>query len=360
MVQCKIYLSDEGFGPIVRQRAIIQSIKKIDPSIDFTIQTKNHIDRARRVIKSVNYKKKFNNIIWHKHLDGSPDLKKIKSFYSHYIPRSDAFIKEESESINAGFIISDFIFEAFEVGHLKKIPAFGVAHFSWDWFFSKLFPLPLKTNLLKRFSKQAKKARYLFFPPFTPQEILNLYRHNAIEVPLIVNDSNNRKIIFEEAKKFKILIMDSGANVLNHHIRQILPALTALKDFHFFISSNFHFNNENITLIDESELFIDYIPYMNLVISRAGFNTISECIAKRVPMLLLSESMNPEMNENIIAIKKVGLGSFISKKQFVEELPDYLPRFIEHEYLILLERIKSHDIKTNGSQVIANKIMESI
>jgi uncharacterized protein (TIGR00661 family) len=360
MTKCKIYLSDEGFGPIVRQRAIINELKKLDNQLDITLQTQQHLAHARYLIHGVKFTDKFNNILWCRYPDGSPDIKKIKSYFRDYTFRSESFIAEEENILDADLVISDFVFEAFETAWRKKIPSFGVAHFTWDWFFSKLYPIPLKTKLLNRFSHQVKKAKYLFFPPFTPQEILNHYGKKVIQVPLIVNSHNCQGLPIGQEKKFKILLIDSGSGVMDIQFRHVLEKIVHIKDIQFFISEKYHVNAENVTVIDENSLFIDYIPYVDLVISRAGFNTISECIASRTPMLLLSEPMNPEMAENILNIKFSGLGSFISEKEFLENLDTFLPEFIEHEYQTLQSNLKNHDIKSNGAAVIAEKIMNNI
>ena len=55
-------------------------------------------------------------------------------------------------------------------------------------------------------------------------------------------------------------------------------------------------------------------------------NTISECIAYKTPMLLLSRKI-PEMKENLINIKNEELGSFISTDRFCKNLIDFLPQF---------------------------------
>ena len=114
-------------------------------------------------------------------------------------------------------------------------------------------------------------------------------------------------------------------------MQRAIDTLGDLDDFRFFVSCRFNSSSDNIVSIGLGELFLDYIGRMDLVIGRAGFNTISECISLRTPMLLLSEAMNPEMNENIINIKKEGLGSFISTRQFTDELPTLLPRFLKGE-----------------------------
>jgi UDP-N-acetylglucosamine:LPS N-acetylglucosamine transferase len=105
---------------------------------------------------------------------------------------------------------------------------------------------------------------------------------------------------------------------------------------------------------------VDYINDMNLVIGRAGYNTISECIGLRTPMLLLGEAMNPEINENIIMLKHQHLASFISLETFTDHLDEFLPRFIQHEFRFIHDSVQQHEIETNGAEVIAHHILEQV
>lgn len=354
-LSCKIYITDEGFGPIVRQSVIIEELRKLSPAIDFTMQLSTHVNEAQKNIIGVPVIKKFNNIVWHKTEAGEPDISSIKEFYSNYQDRSEKYIREELAEKKYSFFISDFVYEAFEIAQQKNIPAFGVAHFTWDWFFSKLYPPPLKRSLIDAFFESANKAECIYFPPLTPNEILSFYKSKAVKVPFIVRKSVTRKIT--QTHKFKVLIIDSGAQVLKQTISKAIKKLTQLKDFDFFISDNFDFDAENFHKIPASELMIDYIPNMDLVIGRAGFNTISECIAFRIPMLLLGEAMNPEMQENIVNIKKEGLGSFISLQQFTDDLSALLPRFVNGEYKTIKENMQNHTFETNGAEIIAKDIL---
>ena len=72
-MKCKVFLSDEGYGHIVRQQAVINELQKLsNNNISFTIQTKNHFDVAKRLIKVDEYISRFNNITWSKSKTGSP------------------------------------------------------------------------------------------------------------------------------------------------------------------------------------------------------------------------------------------------------------------------------------------------
>ena len=62
-LKTKIFLSDEGFGHIVRQRAITEEMLLLDPGIEITVQTSHHLDTATRFIRGKHFIDRFNNIV---------------------------------------------------------------------------------------------------------------------------------------------------------------------------------------------------------------------------------------------------------------------------------------------------------
>lgn len=356
MKKAKIYLSDEGYGHIVRQQAIIEElIIHSNNNINFKVQTHTHIDAAKRIITNASFIDKYNNISWYKHSNGSPDIDKIKLHFNSYEKISKKYIQQES-NVDADFIISDFVYESFAIAELNKIPSFGVAHFTWDWFFSKLYPPPLNSKTLSRFFNHGKKANAIYFPLFTPQEILNYYK-NAIQVPLILRKNYVKRKVNNNGK-FNVLIMDSGAGVLKESIKRALMDVGQLDDIQFHVNQNVASNSSNVYYLPKEDLLVDYIHGMDLVIGRAGFNTISECIAFRTPMLLLGEAMNPEINENILNLKNAGLASFMSLSEFRSGLKSFLKSFLKNEYNSIKNNMKNHEIQINGAEVIAKDILK--
>lgn len=357
--RCKIFLSDEGYGHIVRQRAIIEELRRLSGPIDFTVQSHRHIKAVERIIPNVRTIDTFNNITWHKQANGSPDVNGIKVQFNNYLEDSRVFIEKQTQDNQYDFILSDFVYEAFEIAQNQQIPSFGVSHFTWDWFFSKLYPPPLQTKVLDRFFELAAKANTLYFPPFTPEEILVHYGPKAHSVPLIVRSGIEHKTRSSNGC-FKVMIIDSGAGVLSKAVKKALECVAGLNDFVFFVSSKFQSDQGNLSFIDESELMVDYVNDMDLVIGRAGFNTISECIGLRTPMLLIGEAMNPEMNENILNLKKSHLGTFIGLETFELGLHKFLPTFVDTEYPFIKKAMQDHEIETNGAEIIARDILDKI
>lgn len=360
-MKLKIFASDEGFGPLIRQSAIIEELRRRVPDLDATIRTKQHAGAARWILEGTRIVERHNNIRWPRDDKGVPDIAGIREYFSDYEERSFEFIVTEKQELAAKAVISDFVPEAFYVAHKLGIPAFGVSHFTWDWFFSKLYPLPLHTNIILRMQRYAHLAQRLYFPPFTPREILEFYKGKAKEVPLIVRPQSQALPNLDAAKNgFRVLTADSGSGVLQNYIRRCRTQLRDMADIDFFVSEQYGPEEENIHLIQKKQLFVDYMPHMDLVIGRAGFNTISECIAYRTPMLLIAEAINPEMRENFVQVKEWGLGSFVGIDQFADGFARFLPRFIDGEYRHLKENMQNHTIPSNGAAVIAADILACV
>ena len=355
----KAYLSDEGFGHLVRQRAIYDEIRKLDPTIKATVQTGSRKGAAKRFFSEAQFIDKFNNIAWPRNSDGSPNIEAIRCFFKDYIERSKAFVETEENLEQYDFVLSDFVCEAFPLARSFDIPSFGVAHFTWDWFFSKLYPTPVNSDVMDQLQVYANQADILYFPPFTPEEILRVYHRTSKRVPLIVNHLEQYKSVDSDGK-FTVMIMDSGAEVLNRHIETALKTIGKIDDIHFVIAEKYGLKGDNISVIPTSDFFSDYIPNVDLVITRGGFNTISECIAYRVPILLLGEGQNPEIERNLVYIKQEGLGSFISLDRFVHALRDSLYGFIDAEYVQIRKRIEAHEYRSDGASVIAEDILNRV
>ncbi len=355
----KIYTSDEGFGHLVRQKAINDQLRALCPNLQSTLQTKTHMHAAKLIFDDITFVEKFNNISWAKTGSGTPDLEAITRDYADYLERSEAHIASDTDVENHTFVISDFVYEAFEIANAKGVPVFGVAHHTWDWFFSKLYPLPVRTRILRRLHEQARSAQQIYFPPLTPPDILNAYQDNCQEVPLIVRERADMPSITGK-HEFKVLILDSGSRLLSGRMQRALEQLHKIEDIHFFVPEYFAIQADNVTLIGNDEVLLDYMPEMDLVICRAGFNTISECIAHRTPLLLVSEALNPEMESNMLLMKQHGLASFVSLDKLADRFGPTLFDFLDGEYDLVKRHMGDHEFRTDGARVVAEDILNRV
>jgi hypothetical protein len=352
-----VYLSDEGYGHIVRQRAIMTELIKLEP-MAFTLQTSKHLVFAEENMPATHFMDRYNNISWHKRVDSSPDIERIQEHCEQYLEKIPAFIQREQADFNYDFVLSDFVYEAFEVAKNRNVPSFGVAHFTWDWFFSKIYPRVMSDALFQYFTQAARQARKLYFPPFTPPEILKYYQKSAVEVPLIVRDDVAHKT-WPIADRLKILVMDSGAGLMANYIKSALSG-NLPQEWVFGVQEELDFSGDSFFNIPSNHLLIDYVQDADLIVGRPGFNTISECIAYRKPMLLISESMNPEMDFNIAELKKLSLGGFLSLNDFKFRFISVLATFFKQEYGMIQSNMRNHSFETNGGRIIAQDILASL
>ena len=153
------------------------------------------------------------------------------------------------------------------------MPAFGVAHFTWDWFFSKLYfknnkNTYIKNSILNFWEKSINNATKIFVPPFTPIEILEKYEKNIIQTPFIVKKNKKKEfnVIADEIKKidrkYKVLIIDSGSKVLFNELKKILKESSKIiSDYYFFVPNAFNsLKADNISNLPDKSILSDYIP----------------------------------------------------------------------------------------------------
>jgi hypothetical protein len=360
-VKCRVFLTDEGYGPLVRFAAILLRLREVLPELEVEIQTCNHVEALPGIVAGVTARKRHNMICWHKRSDGSPDLDAIRQYYASYEVKSRDFVSSHVESDDKpDFIISDFVYEAFEIAHLQGIPSFGIAHFTWDWFFSKLYPNPIPYSLRDRWKMQADLATRIFFPAFTPPEIPPCH-HNCTSVSLVVRPVEPCRPLDYQGRSKKILVVDSGSMVLHQQLRAALSRLRPLHGWTVIVREDLVTGTpDGVQLVPLDQMFIELIPHVDLVIGRAGFNTISECLASRVPMLLLGEALNPEMAENILAMKSKNLASFVDMGTLVDDFTGTVERFLLGEYAAIRSAVEQHSIKHHGAGEIASMIARHV
>ena len=205
--------------------------------------------------------------------------------------------------------------------------------------------------------KQARHATQLFFPPFTPKEILENYMANAVQVPFIVRNAHVPAVDKRDSQRKHILLIDSGSGVLYDTVEIVIDNLTSDPQFQFFVTQSHNRVADNITVLRSDQLIVDVIPGMDLVIARGGYNTISECLYCRTPMLLISEDMNPEMDYNLMKMKKENLASFISVEKLRNDPIRVINSFFDGEFEQIKKSMDEHEFRFDGAKIIAEHIL---
>ena len=163
-LKCAVFISDEGFGHMVRQRAIISELIKKHPSIKITLFTSKNIFYLKEKFEN---RIKYLNIASHlrtvKNKDGSLNILKTKKIFYNWEKNISQWKNKVSKFFfNFDFIISDCVPEAFDLSKKFNIPSFGVCHFTWDWFFENV--CKVNSKYLKKMESSFLKCDHFFFP----------------------------------------------------------------------------------------------------------------------------------------------------------------------------------------------------
>lgn len=362
-MKIKIFLSDSGWGPLVRQSAIVFELQKVFPKLKIVIQSNKNPSLIKRFFGDVKIINSDNLIKWYHDNNGNIDMPKVTRYYRNYKTKSSKWFKKFTKDKNYDFFISDMSPEAFELGRKLKIPTFGICHFTWDWFFNQIFPPVISQKILDSWNQYQKKATKIFFPPLTPSGCLRLYPNNK-KVDFIINtkiknpDSNPIKNKMGK-KKFKILIIDSGDGVTTKAFKQIIKNNLNHKNIKLICQEKMG-KFKNTLTIKENYFIGPLIRHVDLVIGRPGYNTVTEVLKNKKPAVFLSNKFNPEMDWNISQLYLNTLSGYTSTSQLSKnfsEIVEYMKKIKFKEYK---KNITKQKYIFSGQRQIANTIKKII
>tara|TARA_B100000767_G_scaffold273570_1_gene304089 strand:- start:2798 stop:3916 length:1119 start_codon:yes stop_codon:yes gene_type:complete len=365
-INCGIFISDEGFGHMVRQRAIIKELINKYPSIIITVFTSKNIFYLKETFENrINYL----NIPMHlktvKNLDGSLNIYKTKKIFKSWEKNIKLWKNKVSIYFkNFDFIISDCVPEAFDLSKKFNVLSFGVSHFTWDWFFENVCKInPLELNKIQN---SFNKCDHFLFPPFTPEKILKKYRKKIHNVNFIVGDFKKKV----KKKQFqKCLIMDNGTRSLSRLINKTVPYLKKIKNIEFYVcidhldekNKNEIFASKNIVPVSGLKKMHEKVEESDFIIARGGFNTISECLVLKKPALFFNEKNNPEVSENLrLVYKKQRLACLINENEWGKNFQKKLNSFILKDAIKIYDKLKYKNFKYNGAYQVVNIISKKI
>jgi uncharacterized protein (TIGR00661 family) len=356
-----IFISDEGFGHVIRQTAIISILLKKDKNLQITVVTNSKINLLKEKFENkILFDDYHNNITTIKNKDSSLNIKKTKNMFDNWRKKSDGWISRNKKKYsNYDLFISDFVPDAFKLAMLLNIPCIGVAHFTWDWFYGQIYSKKDKTY--KHLTELTSCANKLYFPPFTPSLIIKKYKNKIKKINFILSD-------FKFQKKFiskkRCLIMDNGEQNLRNLIIKTIPHLSKIKEFEFIIRT------DNLTkkikkvilssnnLIPVSGLKNTHAKIMeaDIIIARGGFNTISECLSLKKPSILFNEKNNPEIHENLANLKKHGYTSLMNINDWGKNFEKKIKFFYQKDFDRITVNLKKKNFLTTGPAEIYKDI----
>lgn len=366
-----IFISNEGYGHSVRQKNIIIELINKYPKSSFTIFNYYRLSFLKEYfgnkIRFISFPDTLSTI---KKKNGELDLKKTKKIIKNWPQQSkknvDFLVRKK---FNFDFIISDLVPEAFRFAKIKKIPSFGLARFTWDWFFynSKLRNL----ETLPLISKDLKLANKIYFPSFTKDKILSNHFSLTKKTNLILNKKTFKENTFEFSKstnKYKCLIMDNGTKTNSELIKKTIPYLNKNKDIDFYIAvdnydltlKNYVAEQTNLVPISGLKNMHRLIEYVDFLVARGGFNTVTEILIFKKPALLIEEKNNPEIDKNLFQMRKLGYAAIMKQSSFKKKFNNRIKYFLKKEMHSIKNVLNLRNFKSNGAKQIVNDIIKTL
>lgn len=366
-----IFISNEGYGHSVRQKNIIIELINKYPKSSFTIFNYYRLSFLKEYfgnkIRFISFPDTLSTI---KKKNGELDLKKTKKIIKNWPQQSKKNVEFlVRKKFNFDFIISDLVPEAFRFAKIKKIPSFGLARFTWDWFFynSKLRNL----ETLPLISKDLKLANKIYFPSFTKDKILSNHFSLTKKTNLILNKKTFKDNTFEFSKstnKYKCLIMDNGTKTNSELIKKTIPYLNKNKDIDFYIAvdnydltlKNYVAEQKNLVPISGLKNMHRLIEYVDFLVARGGFNTVTEILIFKKPALLIEEKNNPEIDKNLFQMRKLGYAAIMKQSSFKKKFNNRIKYFLKKEMHSIKNVLNLRNFKSNGAKQIVNDIIKTL
>ena len=367
-IKVAIFISDVGFGHMVRQREVVQQLINKIKNIEITLVNGLQIEILRESFDDkVKYIKRFNNIELLKTKDGYFGREKsIKTLdvWNKNLGNDFKFFKKNFKNFH--FIISDFVPQVFYYAKKLNIKCYGVCHFSWSWYFETVYPRQ-KKSIVSKIKKYENMATKIFLPPLTPKGVysnindVEKYKNiNFISQPYKSENTKNSKKTF--------LIMDNGTQTLSKLISDTVPYLKKMKNYIFYIGIS-SLNNVATEIILKSKNMIpittlkgmySYIGKVDHVIVRGGFNSITECLFFKNPAIFMSEKFNPEIDENLKIVFDKNLGAIMNKEDWKSNFSKRIDMFIKNEANLIKKNLNRQQFKYNGVSQLLKAILKDL
>ena len=115
---------------------------------------------------------------------------------------------------------------------------------------------------------------------------------------------------------------------------------------------------KNTVSIKRDKFLGKYIPKVDLVLGRAGFNTISEVLYYKKPSIFLSSKNNPEINWNLSKIISSDLSLSVDIEYFYKNFVKIIFDFMNYHSERKIINIKKSKFKFDGQIEICKEIIK--
>lgn len=264
------------------------------------------------------------------------------------LPEEVAFLREHGVRCVASDIPSFPLLAAREAG----IPGVAVANFTWHDIYSEYVETDTDAALLRQMAGEYTAATVACLTPLSVPTVGNVFP-TVERVPLVARRGKPMRDALSDAlgipRDKHLALLYLGNWGLDIH----WPALEQWTDWVFLIDGPLPLPVANARTFDARRWrYADVAASVDAVVSKAGYGTLTECIANSVPLIYLPRYGFREHEALVVGMNVWGGGIEISETAFLAgEWGGVLQS-------ALAARPDPGVFPINGADVIANKLVE--
>ncbi|WP_165351690.1 glycosyltransferase family protein [Priestia megaterium] len=314
------YISDYGYGHATRSTAIIRELLKQNENVKIIIchsfalgflqQSFRHEHRVafREVATDVGYVLKENSL--------EPDKKLLNNNVSSYVSEFSIKLDQETQFMkekNVSFVISDISPLGIAGAAALNIPSLGLSNFTWYTAYEGL----IEEHLLSFLHAQYKQMTYHFSLACSNEPHWGIEENQSFGFYSRDIDAHEVQRIRKEidpAGESHIIYFGLGMKVDIGTLSE-LPIWQS-PNCKFIVSSNVNVNHPNVYRIPKAAVETQhYVATADLVLTKAGWGTVSEAVCVGVPLLITNRSSMKEDRHTIDYLVRHQLCNLIEWKE---------------------------------------------
>ena len=259
-----------------------------------------------------------------------------------------AFLREQGVRCVASDIPSFPLYAAREA----SIPGVAVANFTWHDIYAEYVETDADAALLRQMAGEYAAATVACLTPLCLPTVGDVFP-NVERVPLVARRGRPRQAALAEALDIPgdkhLALLYLGGWGLDIH----WPALEQWTDWVFLLDRPLPNLVANVRAFDARRWrYADVAASVDAVISKAGYGTLTECIANSVPLIYLPRYGFREHEALVVGMNRWGGGVEISEAAF------FAGEWGTALRVALAVQPDPNVFPINGADVIANKLVE--
>ncbi|SFE99382.1 Glycosyltransferase family 28 C-terminal domain-containing protein [Bacillus sp. OV194] len=296
------YISEYGFGHAARSIALMREMLKADEALRIVVCTSfslefigNSLEEFRdrvvihKVVTDIGYILQKDSL--------QLDKEALDTACQDYLLKSGDLVKQEIEylsPLNMECILSDIAPIAFEIGDRMNIPTIGISNFTW-W---SAYEGVIDASLNNEFKAMYKKMDHFIQLAGSNEPAFG--RKSNEQFGFFCREADDREVQklrdqLNPSGDKRIVFIPIGMKV---ELNMAEWPLWDNEDCVFVVSSHMDIQHPYVIRVpaDYTEVQ-NYVAASDLVISKAGWGTVSEAVVHQKPLLIIErEEMNEDRN----------------------------------------------------------------